>query len=639
MRQLHAERRRRETRKALRTAKRQLAQTFFQKGVKSLSDGRVTVATLQFSCALFHSDRHDPLQPSYRRLLVNAITSDCRAIPLAMRLRSGVTCIQFSPDDNCLMAGSSAELGFWDARTGIASDRILKITGGSLAAAVFRADGQYIRTITNIGLEPRRTEAWDANTLMPVGELQGGYVFINAHQSLIPTPNSAFFLDCVHVRRGADGDRLPGGSGDSSPGYETYVMDGWTGKPLRLLMRRTRGPVSFAEFCGDNTHVLVGFRTIGGDDEPKAHVQLWDAVAAQPAGMPITYSAVATSAAMDQSARWAVVQYEDGTIHRYDLKAGNRLGTPISSSGRSQMEISPDGKRFLVTTNSTVTVRDLQTGESAKLPRQPLHCVLCALFSPDGSRILVGGYNSSGTGEARLWDLVSGRALGGTFQVEGHVTCLAFSHAGTFFACGSDDGEIRVWTEACRAESLSIGVPNKDGRGAIVAFNSDGALIAIGRGSYRELLTGVREPFFEAETVTEQSGTTELWNFRTRTQIGQSLHHSHAVNRVQFNSAGDRLVTHAYDSAILCNARTGEAIGTAFETCRGVAFTTDGSQFVTVSSNGAAQRRCSESGESAGEPMNWGGLHSLVFSPDGRFVLTRSDFKGTCIVRDVITSA
>jgi hypothetical protein len=79
--------------------------------------------------------------------------------------------------------------------------------------------------------------------------------------------------------------------------------------------------------------------------------------------------------------------------------------------------------------------------EAHSLELGPKAAVNVLLFSPDGSRLLVG----SSDGVARLWDVETGRLIKAMVGHSAGVRSAVFSADGLIVATGDDDGGLRVW--------------------------------------------------------------------------------------------------------------------------------------------------------------------------------------------------
>lgn len=108
--------------------------------------------------------------------------------------------------------------------------------------------------------------------------------------------------------------------------------------------------------------------------------------------------------------------------------------------------------------------------------RENSAAVTSVAFSPDGRRIVSGGYNYT----LQLWDASTGQPIGQPF--EGHestVSSVAFSPDGTRIVSGSLDDTLRQWDVKT---GQPIGKPLTDYTGSVfsVAFSPDGKLIFSG---------------------------------------------------------------------------------------------------------------------------------------------------------------
>jgi WD40 repeat protein len=85
-----------------------------------------------------------------------------------------------------------------------------------------------------------------------------------------------------------------------------------------------------------------------------------------------------------------------------------------------------------------------------KLNAGPAHVVA---FSPDGTRIAVGGGISAHPGEISVWEVVSGKNIKRVANPPGPVTGLTFDRDGNHLLSVGGDGIVRIWNSAT-GESL-----------------------------------------------------------------------------------------------------------------------------------------------------------------------------------------
>ena len=155
-----------------------------------------------------------------------------------------------------------------------------------------------------------------------------------------------------------------------------------------------------------------------------------------------------------------IAQFACGTLQAGEELAvlkdheGNRDRThslPVASS----VAFSPDGSRIVSgSTNGTLRVWDVATGEElAELKGHEMY-VTSVAFSPDGSRIV-----SSGDNTVRVWDAATGEELA---VLEGHgmyLTSVAFSPDGSRIVSGSTGGTVFVWDTSSGYEFDVLGGP------------------------------------------------------------------------------------------------------------------------------------------------------------------------------------
>ncbi len=131
-------------------------------------------------------------------------------------------------------------------------------------------------------------------------------------------------------------------------------------------------------------------------------------------------------------------------IHIWDLKENREV---IQLEGHKKPVIcavfSPDGKRVLSGgSDSTLRAWDVASGKQlwkADLPNKPV--VFCVAIAPDGRTALSGDNGPT----FRLWDMESGEQLFEATKHSGGVEAVAFSSDGKRALSGGDDFVVRLW--------------------------------------------------------------------------------------------------------------------------------------------------------------------------------------------------
>jgi WD40 repeat protein/serine/threonine protein kinase len=178
-----------------------------------------------------------------------------------------------------------------------------------------------------------------------------------------------------------------------------------------------------------------------------------------------------------------------GEVKFWDLKTGQVL-LAVAQLDRdlSSLTFSPDGKMLVLAgKGSRVRVVDGRTGQEIL---RLTGAGESAAFSPDGKLLLTTGGNKSDAGWVKVWK-VDGWEL--IYQLSGHsntVNAAAMSPDGRRIASGGEDGVVRIWDTATKAEILPLKHPNAVNN---VLFDPKGQFLVSCSGSFL------------------QSGYTKMW--------------------------------------------------------------------------------------------------------------------------------
>jgi WD40 repeat protein len=223
---------------------------------------------------------------------------------------------------------------------------------------------------------------------------------------------------------------------------------------------------------------------------------------------------------------------------------------------------SADGKRLASGNghDGTIRVWNVETGEEVTHFTQPGVRILSICFSPDGGRLVSGGWD----GPVKVWELASGTAVV-SFQADPQgVTRVAFSPDGKHLATGGTEGA-KLWDSA--TGKLVSSRPGQSGR---VAFSPDGKLLAV---SASEMVV--------------------LWEVATGKDVRLVQGHQKQISDVAFSPDGRRLVSGGWDRLVIvwdvATGRPDLTLKGHTGLVEGVAFSSDGLEVASYGREGTVK--------------------------------------------------
>jgi RNA polymerase sigma factor (sigma-70 family) len=238
------------------------------------------------------------------------------------------------------------------------------------------------------------------------------------------------------------------------------------GSPIANLAVSADGKLAVASSGGHIYAAIRGFDLSDGRvlyTLPQIHPQV-DAVAISPDGKTLAAKV------------WS-------SIHLFDAQSGQALRKVEleKTNGGAMTEwitFTPDGKSVALThpEGRAVLLVDLESGAVVRTFSHQ-HLVVAAAFSPDGTRMAAGGYESEkGVYFARLWEVATGKELRRLRYGNDVFRTIAFSPDGKTVAVGGDGGRTRLWEADTGKELLTL--PGGGYRVRSVAFSPDGDTLA-----------------------------------------------------------------------------------------------------------------------------------------------------------------
>jgi hypothetical protein len=215
-------------------------------------------------------------------------------------------------------------------------------------------------------------------------------------------------------------------------------------------------------------------------------VRLWDFPSGRERAVWQGHLQLITGLAFAAGGKTLATAGEDRVALLWDVAAGQEM--PVATlkghlGALAAVAASPDGK-LLATAGHDKTVRlwDTATGEEKLTLRGHGGPVPCVAFSPDGKTLAAGGgvfdseNNRWTSGEAKLWDVATGKER---LTIKRHtdvIASLAFAPDGQTLVTGGGDALVKLWDANTGEERTTL--LGHSSRVAAVAFSPDGKTLA-----------------------------------------------------------------------------------------------------------------------------------------------------------------
>jgi WD40 repeat protein/ABC-type branched-subunit amino acid transport system substrate-binding protein/DNA-binding SARP family transcriptional activator len=289
-----------------------------------------------------------------------------------------------------------------------------------------------------------------------------------------------------------------------------------------------------------------------------------------------------------------------GTLGSFSLRLGD---APLLG----QVATSHDGRRiFAGLWDGTARLWDARTGQAVLMVGGHTGQIWGAAVSPDGTRLATGSADRN----VRVWDATTGDLVWTGAGHTDRVVAVAFSPDGTRLASASLDRTVKLWDVASGTELFEFAVQSD--RLTALAFSPDGAQLA---------------------TATDgNADNVRVWDAHTGASLEALAGHTDAVWSVGFSPDGKRLVSASRDGTIRiwdpANRQPVLSLQSNTRTVVSAVFSPDGTRLASGSRDGSVQVWDSTSGRELlrlDAATIGDGVDSLVFAPDGRQLVVRTD--------------
>jgi WD40 repeat protein/beta-lactamase regulating signal transducer with metallopeptidase domain len=398
--------------------------------------------------------------------------------------RGGTFCVALAPDGKTLAAdcGSNA-IQLWDVETGKELRQIQGPPGG-LVGLLFSPDGRALAARSSNGT----LVVWETDTGKEVRRIQptprprnNGIVFVfgGGGDDGGDSPGMAFTPDGKQlVAAATDYEKQQDNEEQQAVGSVKF-WDLATGKEVRKVPAPQGARASAVALTPDGKVLAYGS---GGD------VHLCAADTGKETRRIETKEGGIRTLVFSADGRTLAVRGGNQRVRMWDTATGKEVrqlreaepaqqtgGLVLVSPDFSGPEVralafSPNGKRIVSASGSTVQLWEAATGKELPLPEGHRRAPTNIVLSPDGKVAVSWGADRV----IRRWESATGRSLG-SFPAPARTTRAALSPDGRTIALANADGTVRLHDTATGKEVNRL----KGQRGAALAFAPDGKTLAV----------------------------------------------------------------------------------------------------------------------------------------------------------------
>jgi WD40 repeat protein len=196
-------------------------------------------------------------------------------------------------------------------------------------------------------------------------------------------------------------------------------------------------------------------------------IALWDVTNQRRIHTLADHIRAVTCVAFSSNGRWLASGSADKTMKVWDVETGHLAYTLSDTKTIAALALSPDGHWLASTSDDTVKIWDVLSARVAHVLRHR-DSVNSIAFNGDGRLVASGSDDST----VKVWEVETGRLVGGPLPHDDAVQVVAFSPDGRLIASGGYFKTITLWsaTTWLSVQTLLPGAQVKD-----LAFNVDGS--------------------------------------------------------------------------------------------------------------------------------------------------------------------
>jgi eukaryotic-like serine/threonine-protein kinase len=331
----------------------------------------------------------------------------------------------------------------------------------------------------------------------------------------------------------------------------------------------------------------------------------WRIESGQPAGPPLQHRGAVVSLAVSSDGRRVLTGSADQTARLWDLATGQPVGAPMQHQANVVGVAFGPGERtvFTAAAGSSAMLRSWHI-TPPPAPRQTLDhpgWLRAVCFSRDGQWLLTG----TGDRGAMLWELATGKRLGGPVLDGKDVPAMALSREAGLAALVDGDSRVHLWQVGSEASPVSVLKPA--GSVSAIQFSPDGRRLFIAGDQRLQVWDTIRGRLESAE-----------------------LKWPEPVRAVAVNAGGDRACWVTWEGiSQVWEIRRGQPLGPVIRHAgapRLLAFRDDGTQVAIASDDRTARLWDPVSGRPLGPPLRHAGpINVFALRPDGQLLLTVSE--------------